>query len=66
MTRRVLLSDGQPTRGEITDPDQILAEVRRWNDLRRVKIHTVGVGNQHNEAFMRALAESSGGTYVKR
>jgi HEAT repeat protein len=62
----ILLSDGQPTRGNITDPDQILAEVKRWNVLRRVKIHTVGVGNEHNESFMRGLAESSGGTYVKR
>jgi len=60
------LSDGQPTRGDITDPDQILAEVKRWNLLRRVKVHTVGVGRDHAKAFMESLAESSGGTYVRR
>jgi hypothetical protein len=60
------LSDGQPNRGDVTDPGQILAEVRRWNQLRRVKIHTVGVGRDHDSHFMRSLAEASGGEYVKR
>jgi len=60
------LSDGQPNRGDITDPVQILEEVKRWNNLRRVKIHTVGVGDGHAVAFMQALASSSGGTYVAR
>jgi uncharacterized protein YegL len=60
------LSDGQPTVGTVIDPKQILKEVKRWNELSRVKIHTVGVGADHAEAFMRDLAESSGGTYVKR
>ncbi len=60
------LSDGKPNRGEITDPVQILEEVKRWNNLRRVKIHTVGVGDGHAVAFMQALAASSGGTYVAR
>ncbi|MEN8149530.1 MAG: HEAT repeat domain-containing protein [Planctomycetota bacterium] len=60
------LSDGQPTRGEILDPNKILACVKRWNSLRRVKIHTVGVGPGHDASFMRSLAESSGGKYVKR
>jgi len=60
------LSDGQPTRGDILDPNRILDEVKRWNLLRRVKIHTVGVGKGHDTAFMKALAESSGGTYVRR
>lgn len=60
------LSDGQPNRGEITDPVQILGEVKRWNQLRRVKIHTVGVGDGHAVAFMQALAACSGGTYVSR
>ena len=60
------LSDGIPNRGEITDPVQILEEVKRWNQLRRVKIHSVGVGADHAVAFMRALAANSGGTYVAR
>jgi hypothetical protein len=60
------LSDGQPTRGDVLDPNRILAEVKRWNLLRRVKVHTVGVGQGHDASFMRALADSSGGTYVHR
>jgi hypothetical protein len=60
------LSDGQPNRGDVTDPVQILEEVKRWNELRRVKIHTVGVGDGHAVAFMRSLAASSGGKYVAR
>ncbi len=60
------LSDGIPNRGEITDPVQILEEVKRWNQLRRVKVHTVGVGADHAAAFMQSLAANSGGTYVSR
>jgi hypothetical protein len=42
----VLLSDGQPTRalsggrGELIDPRKILDQVKVWNRLRNVKIHT--------------------------
>jgi von Willebrand factor type A domain/HEAT repeats len=60
------LSDGIPNRGKITDPVMILEEVKRWNQLRRVKIHAVGVGSDHQAAFMKALADASGGTYVSR
>jgi Mg-chelatase subunit ChlD len=60
------LSDGQPTRGDIQDPNRILEEVKRWNRLRRVKVHTVGVGPGHSVSFMKRLANSSGGTYVRR
>jgi uncharacterized protein YegL len=60
------LSDGQPTRGDILDAAQILAEVKRWNERHRIKIHAVGVGRDHAEAFMKDLAESTGGTYVRR
>ena len=60
------LSDGQPTVGTVIDPVLIANQVKRWNAGRRVKIHTVGVGADHDAAFMQELAESSGGTYVKR
>jgi Ca-activated chloride channel family protein len=61
-----LLSDGRPNRGGVVDPAGILAEVRRWNELKRVTIHSVGVGNDHDASLMRGLADSSGGTYVSR
>jgi HEAT repeat protein len=61
-----LLSDGKPTRGEFTDPESIQREVRRWNEVFRIRIHTIGLGKQHNEKLMKGLAEESGGTYVRR
>jgi len=61
-----LLSDGQPTRGELTDPIAILAEVNRWNEIHRIRIHAIGVGKQHNRKLMEGLANGSGGTYVQR
>jgi hypothetical protein len=60
------LSDGQPTLGPVTDPDEILAEVRKRNRLGKVRIHTVGIGKEHNADFMRRLAEENGGTYVSK
>lgn len=60
------LSDGQPNRGKVTDPRDILREVLELNSRKRVQIHTVGVGKGHNAGFMRALAEETGGTYISR
>ncbi|MCB9833480.1 MAG: HEAT repeat domain-containing protein [Planctomycetes bacterium] len=60
------LSDGQPTAGAVTDPEDILREVTQLNKLRKVQIHTIGVGRDHHREFMRVLAESSGGQYIAR
>ncbi len=61
-----LLSDGAPNKGRITAPDGILEEVRKMNRLRRIVIHTIGVGKDENRPFMKALADQNGGTYVHR
>ncbi len=73
------LSDGAPTRPKRTVkgrgrglsgdvPDEILSAVRRWNPLRRIRIHTVGLGIRGPKAngFLRQLAKENGGTYVRR
>jgi HEAT repeat protein len=60
------LTDGNPTQGKIQRPDRILREVRRWNALRRIRIHVVAVGRDGNEDFLRDLAEQSGGQFVRR
>lgn len=62
-----LLSDGSPTTpdGQLAPTEPILEDVRKWNKLRRVVIHTIGIG-QDNRAFMQALAKENGGTYVHR
>jgi hypothetical protein len=57
------LSDGRPTTGELVDPDDILAEVRAANELRKVVIHTIALGEFQKE-FMRTLARENGGVFV--
>ena len=60
------LSDGQPTAGRVTSTEDILNKVLSLNSLRKIKIHTIGIGKGHARGFMKALAERSGGTYVSR
>jgi hypothetical protein len=71
------LTDGWPTDGKVIwkrpgAPDssinpnwleQMMDEVKRWNSLRRLKIHCIGIGN-HCRELMRAVAEEFGGDYV--
>ncbi len=60
-----LLTDGAPTdaKGKIEDPERTLEAAREWNALRRIAIHTIGIGAEHNSAFLRQLAEEHGGEY---
>jgi HEAT repeat protein len=58
------LSDGRPTIGEYVDPDDILREIKVLNDLRRVVIHTIAIG-EFQKDFMQRLAEQNGpGVFV--
>ncbi len=57
------LSDGRPTVGELVDPDDILREVRSSNDLRKVVIHTIAIG-EFQKDFMKTLARENGGVFV--
>jgi Mg-chelatase subunit ChlD len=60
-----LLTDGAPTdaSGKTEDPERTLQAAREWNALRRVAIHTIGIGADHNSSFLRQLATENGGTY---
>jgi hypothetical protein len=60
------VSDGDPTVGKYLEPEPILEFVRRVNAHRRVKIHAIGVGFDHNVDFLRTLSEQNGGVYVAR
>lgn len=62
----ILLSDGKPTLGKIVDPDKIREAVRRWNESRRIAIHTVAFGGEADQGFMKGLADESGGTYLDK
>jgi len=60
-----LLSDGAPTdaKGKNEDPRRTLIAVREWNALKRIAIHTIGIGKQHSRAFLEQLATENGGQY---
>lgn len=61
-----LLSDGEPTTGQITDTEQLLAMVRDANKYLKVRINTVFAGSGKGAEFLRKLAEENGGVFVQR
>jgi HEAT repeat protein len=56
-----LLSDGDPTAGQVVDPTLILERMAKLNRVRKVQIHCISIGKA--SGFMRRLAEQNGGTY---
>lgn len=61
-----LLSDGEPTVGEIKDPEAILATVREANKYLKVRINTVYTGTGKGADFLRRLAQENDGLFVQR
>jgi HEAT repeat protein len=63
-----LLTDGSPTQpdGQPDSTEKIIVACREWNRLKRVQIHCIGIGRQHNGAFLGRLARENGGQYVAR
>ncbi|MEM9799885.1 MAG: HEAT repeat domain-containing protein [Planctomycetota bacterium] len=57
------LSDGRPTHGEFIETKDILDRVTEGNDLRKIVLHTIAIGN-FEKSFMRMLAERNGGVFV--
>jgi len=57
------LSDGRPSHGRYVEPEDVLREVRRANELRHVVIHTITLG-EFEKSFMERLARENGGTFV--
>jgi HEAT repeat protein len=60
----VFLTDGNATRGRFRDTDALRRLVRIWNMPLDMVIHCVGIGEDHDRALLRALAEQTGGAYV--
>ena len=56
-----LMSDGEPTTGDETDPIVIREHVKQWNEHRGIVINAVAIGGKHD--ILQWLAEDSGGTY---
>jgi hypothetical protein len=68
-----LMTDGQPTEGRIQNPDEILAELRKVNQLRKVTIHSICVGDvdpaeppaaNPNPVFLKKIADENGGDFM--
>jgi hypothetical protein len=57
------LSDGKPSTGAFVDTDDILREVAAANELRKVVIHTLAIG-EFEKDFMERLAAANGGVFV--
>jgi len=57
------LSDGAPTVGKVIDQDEILAEVKRVNKVRKIVLHTIAIGD-FRKTLMKALAKGNNGVYV--
>lgn len=57
-----LLTDGYPSVGTIVDGNQLADEVRRWNRLRGIRIHTIALGGKSD--FLERLAKDSGGDSI--
>ncbi|MFY9344543.1 MAG: HEAT repeat domain-containing protein [Planctomycetota bacterium] len=58
-----IMSDGEPTNGEVIDPHRIREDVAFWNKYRKIKINTIAIGG--NLEILEWLAKDSGGTYVQ-
>ncbi|MBK8975912.1 MAG: VWA domain-containing protein [Planctomycetes bacterium] len=63
-----LLTDGSPTKpdGSLDSTDKILVAVREWNPLKRVTIHTIGIGGELNAPFLEQLARENGGEFRQK
>jgi hypothetical protein len=58
-----LLSDGVPTTGLVIDPEEILRIITRGNQLAKIKINTIYLGEGPSQ-FMRELANKNFGQHV--
>ena len=59
----LFLSDGGPTAGRTTEPEEILAAVRDWNKVKKVVVHVIGIGQQIYKPLLTKLAEENWGEF---
>jgi hypothetical protein len=59
------LTDGTPTRGEITDIETILSWTRDFNRFAKTELNVIAMGSLGLDLpFLQRLAQENGGTYV--
>ncbi len=61
-----LLSDGEPSTGEVTDPEVLLELVERANAMRGIRFHCVHLGGGGGAALLGELARRNDGVFVQR
>jgi hypothetical protein len=59
----LFLSDGRPTVGEFVDTNDILERVKKANEVRKIVLHTIAIGD-FQKSFLQSLAEQNGGVFV--
>ena len=59
----LLMTDGMPSVGRITEPDELLRYFMVVNRRAKIVFHTLTFGHG-NEALLQPMAESSGGKYI--
>jgi len=61
-----ILSDGDPTSGEVQDTDLLCELVQQANKYAKIRINAVFTGAGKGAALLRRLAEDNGGVFVQR
>ncbi len=59
-----LLSDGVPSSGTVIDPEEIINIISSANQRKRIRFHTIYLGEEHSE-FMREFAQRNFGHYIR-
>ncbi len=57
------LTDGRPSIGKYVDIEDILREVKKVNETRRIVIHCISIGDFEG-SFLKRLAQQNGGVFV--
>ena len=52
--------------GKFCKPEEILGDITRINTFRKVVIHTIGIGPDHDKDLMEKLAAQNYGDYIDR
>lgn len=63
VNRIIVLTDGNPTSGTVTDKNTIIEKISRLNRTRQIRIDTIALGGADRE-FLSALATRNGGTSI--
>jgi hypothetical protein len=58
-----LLSDGEPSVGEVIDTAKIHDRIIHLNAARKIRIHCISIGE--SSTYMKGPAQATGGTYVE-